>query len=96
MFFIGITIVILHQCVTKNNAKIMMIKSCNAKNASQETQKNFRHEPPTSGTFGRRRLGAGHLNTGHLGAWTIGRQVFFLASFFCSYVVSACSSLRSR
>ena len=47
---------------------------------------------------GRIRLGAGHL-----GAWTIGRHNtaldycrFFLASFFCSYVVSVCSSLRSR
>ena len=51
-----------------------------------------------SGTLRRRRLGAGHL-----GAWTIGRQNsvpdycrFFLASFFCGYVVSVCSSLRSR
>ena len=40
--------------------------------------------------WGRIRFGAGHF-----GAGTIGR-LFFLDSFFCSYVVSVCSSLRSR
>ena len=42
-----------------------------------------------------RRLGAGHLGTGHLGAGTIGCKNFFFDSFFCSYVFSVCSSLRS-
>ena len=37
------------------------------------------------------------FGAGHFGAGTIGRQnLFFLDSFFCSYVVSVCSSIRSR
>ena len=57
------------------------------------------------GTFRRRRLGAGHFGAA---AWALGisapdiwapglsgARIFFLISFFCSYVLSVCSSLRS-
>ena len=46
--------------------------------------------------FRRRRFGAGHFGAGHFGPGTIRHQnFFFLDSFFCSYVVSVCSSLCS-
>ena len=45
---------------------------------------------------GRVRFGAGHFGAGHFDAGLFGARTFFLDSLFCSFVVSVCSSLRSR
>ena len=45
-----------------------------------------------SGMFRRRRFGAGHFAPDIWAPGLSGAELFFLDSFFCSYVVSVCSS----